>query len=218
MALDDIREELLKGYNDIVASGIDFGNRGIITERVDTSDDFVTKNILVNTGITKDSIVAASEDSSVYEADYRNCLHKLIYKKFPDVKVILQLDSRWCSIWSGLGQNLPPVTAIHASTFGGEIPCINPNRENVEGDFFKKLDYSIVSRLACINLAEKHCIFIKHVGPLVFADSVEEAIQLHKVLEEACFRAYYISNSDSTLEYMPYQLSRYMMEGKNNAN
>lgn len=49
--------------------------------------------------------------------------HLELYRRFPEIGGITHTHSRWATIFSQCGMNIPVLGTTHADTFYGDIPC-----------------------------------------------------------------------------------------------
>ena len=214
---EEIKKALCEQHGKVIARDIDFLGRGLISLRDAGSGCYVIKGKHANgASLTVDDILVLNEEGDVLEGgvgefDDRFYLHLAVYKKFPSVRSVATLDSRWCGVWAQLGWKLPPLSALHASFFFGEIPC-TPNliwtkeKRNIYAALGDAVDRTIGDH------TEGRCwaVFIRKIGALVWGDTVSRAADNAMALEEIVFRALmYKMAGREEWEYMQYRLSKY---------
>lgn len=157
--------------------------------------------------------VMAGEEA---EIDERFFTHKVLYQVYPYIKGIVQLNTRWCSIWSQIGNALPPLSPLHAKSFFGEIPCtdaISMRSCGQKGDPIKNIctlmGEAVIDALGNRVASQIQAAFIRNMGAITWGSSVEEAVVNALTLEEDSFQAYHVGLAvKQNYQYMPYHLSK----------
>ena len=155
-----------------------------------------------------------SLDGDDLREDERLLIHKTLYKTFPYIKGIVYTESRWCSIWSSLGGALPPLSALHARHFFGEIPCTPAIKRSKPDGGVEESIYAIAGKLVVSSLknriaSQMQAVFIRNLGAVTWGSSVEEACNNAIALEELAFRALQVRQlAGDTYMYIPYEISK----------
>lgn len=219
---ENMKSILYRQYRKISELGIDFGNGGLISLYDPRVRCFAIKDKTVRGDILRESdILIWNEALELQEEregalDERMYLHLALYQRYPAIRCVVQLDSRWCGIWAQIGGSIPPLSILHAKYFFGEIPCTAPlNERNAISAISDARDlYTAMGRLLLESLAHRaegqmQAAILRNMGAIVWGNTVEQAVEHAIVLEEVAFRAFQsrLARGDNW-EYLPYMLSK----------
>ena len=77
-----------------------------------------------------EDMVVTDLDGNVIDGNLRPSsdllTHVQIYKGFADVNAVVHTHSRWATIFSQAGVDIPMLGTTHADAFYGDIPCTRP--------------------------------------------------------------------------------------------
>jgi L-ribulose-5-phosphate 4-epimerase len=120
--------------------------------------------------------------------------HIELYSSFPSIKGIVHTHSRWATIFSQIGQGIPPLGTTHADYFHGEIPCTRKLRASeIHGDYERETGRVIVERFNKGNIdpEEMPGVLVCNHGPFAWGNSPFEAVHNAAVLEELAYMAWH---------------------------
>ena len=118
--------------------------------------------------------------------------HLEIYRAFPEVGGVTHTHSRWATVFSQAGRDIPMLGTTHADAFLGDIPCTRPlTPEEIFGEYERATGTVIVEAMADKNPMDIPATLVFSHGPFTWgrdaADSVKHAI----ILEEVAMMAYH---------------------------
>ena len=62
--------------------------------------------------------------------------HLELYRRYPNLKAITHTHSRWATVFSQAGMDIPALGTTHADTFYGDVPCTRPlTDEEIKGEY-----------------------------------------------------------------------------------
>lgn len=203
--------ELLKGHKRLTESGIDILGRAAISIR---GVDAVTikKRGISNIGLQESGLITIKEADDTIDADSRIALHRELYKAFPRVRAIVSVDSTWCSIWSGFGEELPPLNSLHAEYFLGPVRVTR--KMECEGDVFEAAGKAVADLFETRVESHVPAAFIRNMGAVTWGATVEDAVDNAIALEEASKRAWQTRLVvGPEFSYMPYRARKQLFRG-----
>ena len=168
-------------------SGID-RDKGIIVIKpsgVEYDGMTIEHMVLVDleTGKTIDSKLSPSSDTAT---------HLALYKAFPNIGGVVHTHSRWATIFSQAGMNIPALGTTHADYFYGEIPCTRKmTPEEITGEYELETGKVIIERFSKIDPDTIPAILVNSHGPFTWGKNATDAVHNAVVLEEVAFMAWH---------------------------
>lgn len=219
-----IKNEVYAAHKRVVDSHIDYLNSGIISARSQEEKCYAVKrkDITADKMTLEDIIIIhdvdVSFESLAPDIDDRFKTHLVLYHTYPYIHSIVQLDSKWCAIWSQAGNALPPLSALHARHYFGEVLCTNVIPALTKGeDFYIQIGKLITETLTSRVVNHSQAVFIRHMGAITWGASIEEAVDNALILEEDACRAWQVRlDSSQMYQYLPFEVSErfYFEENK----
>lgn len=120
--------------------------------------------------------------------------HAELYRKFKDIGGVVHTHSRWATIWSQAGRDIPPFGTTHADYICGPVPCTRAlTDEEVDGDYELETGKVIVERFQNdnINPAYVPAVLVKSHGPFTWGKNAADAVYNAVVLEEVAMMAWH---------------------------
>lgn len=120
--------------------------------------------------------------------------HAELYRRFPDVGGIVHTHSRWATIWSQAGRDIPPFGTTHADYIYGAVPCTRALSDaEVNGDYELETGKVIAERFesAGLNPAHVPAVLVKSHGPFTWGKNAADAVYNSVVLEEVAMMAWH---------------------------
>ena len=99
-----------------------------------------------------EDIVITDLDGNVKEGNLKPSsdllTHIEIYKAFPTVNAVVHTHSRWATIFSQAGMDIPMLGTTHADTFYGDIPCTRKMTDaEIAGDYEKETGKVVLNQV-----------------------------------------------------------------------
>ncbi len=154
-----------------------------------------------------EDMVVTDLDGNVVDGDLRPSsdlyTHVQIYKGFPDVNAVVHTHSRWATIFSQAGLDIPMLGTTHADAFYGDVPCTRKmTAEEILGDYEKETGNVIVERFEGLDPTAIPAVVVNSHGPFTWGKSAHEAVKHAIILEEVAMMAWHTVkiNSEATFQ------------------
>lgn len=211
-----LKEKLISLHHTVAGEKIDHRNNGLISLYDEKSNVFAIKGSHVRgDSMNVDDILILDHEANVLSGDAdrfdkRFFTHLVIYKAFPHIRSIVQLDTRWCSIWSQTtGKVVPPLSALHARYFFGEIPCTGFLDNEIHENIFADVGESVVKLFELRPVEHIRAALIRNMGGIAFGVTGEAAVETAIALEEVVARAWQTRCVvKEQYRYVPYVLTQ----------
>ena len=168
-------------------SGIDREKGLVVIKPSGVEYDGMTAEQMVvvelETGKTVDGTLSPSSDTAT---------HIAFYKAFPNIGGVVHTHSRWATIFSQVGKNIPALGTTHADYFYGEIPCTRKmTKQEISGEYEANTGKVIVERFKDIDPDAVPAVLVNSHGPFTWGKDAKEAVHNAVVLEEIAFMAWH---------------------------
>ena len=184
-----------EAYKKICESGLVIGSWGNVS--VKDKDLFtITPSGVSIDDLTIEKLVTfrtLDETTSEYKPSVDTNIHLEIYEGFGGVKSVIHTHSEYATIFSQAKLPIPCVGTTHSDYFYGEIPIVDDLTKNqIDNDFEKNSGKSIVNFLKQnkINPLHMKAALLPSHGPVVWGESIEDAVDNAIVLEHIAKLAY----------------------------
>ena len=146
--------------------------------------------------MTAEDMVVTDLDGNVINGKLRPSsdlpTHVELYKKFPNIKAVVHTHSRWATIFSQAGKDIPMLGTTHADTFYGDVPCTRPlTRAEIEGDYEKETGSVIAEEFLDKDYEAIPAVLVYSHGPFTWGSSADNAVKNAIVLEEVAMMAWH---------------------------
>ena len=208
MLLENLRKEvcaankLLKEYALVVLT---WGNVSAIDR--ETGLVVIKPSGVAYDALTPENMVVLDLEGNIVEGELNPSsdtpTHLELYKSFPHIGSIVHTHSRWATIWSQLGREIPALGTTHADDFAGPIPCTRTmTDEEIFSEYEKNTGKVIVERLQQGDAEREFAILVRQHGPFAWEKSPKKAVEKALVLEEVAMMAWHCCNFDPELGAM----------------
>ena len=129
--------------------------------------------------------------------------HLELYRRFPQIGGITHTHSRWATIFSQCGMNIPALGTTHADTFYGDIPCTRKmEASEIFGEYELETGKVIAELFAKDNICEIPGVLVNSHGPFSWGKDSLKSVQNAVILEEVAMMAWHthMLNSDATFQ------------------
>ncbi|MDR2532027.1 MAG: L-ribulose-5-phosphate 4-epimerase AraD [Oscillospiraceae bacterium] len=121
-------------------------------------------------------------------------IHLELYRSFPTIGGVTHTHSKWATIMSQIGLDIPVYGAVHAEYFYGDIPCTKPlTNDQIHKDYARETGLAVVRALYEKKLTPERvgaCLVASH-GPFTWGATELVAVQNAIVLEEVSMSAWH---------------------------
>ena len=157
-----------------------------------TADDMVVVDL--ESGKKVDGKLNPSSDTAT---------HLELYRAFPSIGGIVHTHSRWATIFSQLGIEIPPFGTTHADYFYGKIPVTRQMTDaEINGDYEAETGKVIIERFTDINAEEMPAVLVNSHGPFTWGKNAEKAVETAVALEEVAYMAWHCKQTNPDLPPM----------------
>ena len=184
-----------EAYKKICESGLVIGSWGNVS--VKDKDLFtITPSGVSIDDLTIEKLVTfrtLDETTSEYKPSVDTNIHLEIYEGFGGVKSVIHTHSEYATIFSQAKLPIPCVGTTHSDYFYGEISIVDDLTKNqIDNDFEKNSGKSIVDffKQNKINPLYMKAALLPSHGPVVWGESIEDAVDNAIVLEHIAKLAY----------------------------
>lgn len=145
------------------------------------ADDMVV--VSLETGEVVDGKLKPSSDTPT---------HLVLYQAFPEIGGIVHTHSRWATIFSQAGMDIPALGTTQGDYFYGAIPCTRRmTGQEIRGEYELETGNVIIERFKDMNPMQMPAVLVHSHGPFTWGDSANEAVHNAVVLEEVAMMAWH---------------------------
>lgn len=177
-----------KGIVVIKPSGVDYNML--------TPDDMVAVDL--ETGERVEGSLNPSSDTPT---------HLVLYRAFKNIGGVVHTHSRWATIYSQMGEELPALGTTHADYFYGAIPCTRKmTPKEIAGDYERETGNVIVETFNGFSADDIPAVLVHSHGPFAWGTDPANAVHNAVVLEEVAFMAWHCRMMNQALPAMQSEL------------
>ncbi len=191
-----------EAYKKICESGLVIGSWGNVSAKSSTNKNLIT---ITPSGVPIDNLTIQKlvtvnisdegkyETLSKHKPSVDTDIHLEIYKGFEGVNSVIHTHSEYATIFSQAKLPISCVGTTHSDYFYGDVPVVEDLTKNeIDNDFEKNSGKSIVNffKQNKINPFYMKAALLPSHGPVVWGDSVDDAVENAIVLEHVAKLAY----------------------------
>ena len=196
--MKDERKIVYNSYKKICKSGLVIGSWGNVSLRNESSHSImITPSGIPLKKLSFEKVVKISLDGVPYRSNYKPSvdtnIHLEIYNGFSNVNSVIHTHSEYATIFAQAKMPIPCMGTTHADYFYNEIPVVKDLTEDeIKNDFEKNSGRGIVKFFYenKINPLYMKAALLPSHGPVVWGESVKEAVETAIVLEHVAKLAY----------------------------
>ena len=185
-----------EAYKKICESGLVIGSWGNVSFRNKDTITITPSGISID-DLKLEKLVRVDISGNLIDKEHKPSvdtdIHLEIYKGFDGVKSVIHTHSEYATIFSQAKLPIPCVGTTHSDYFYGEIPIVNDlTKEQIDNEFEKNSGKSIVDffKENKINSLHMKAALLPSHGPVVWGESIEDAVENAIVLEHIAKLAY----------------------------
>ena len=118
--------------------------------------------------------------------------HLVLYKAFPEIGGVVHTHSRWATIFSQAGIDVPALGTTHADAFYGDVPCTRKmTPEEIAGAYEAETGNVIVETFRDRDPMEVPAVLVNSHGPFTWGKNAAKAVENSVILEEVAMMAWH---------------------------
>lgn len=118
--------------------------------------------------------------------------HLALYRAFPDIGGVVHTHSRWATIFSQAGRDIPLIGTTQADYFYGDVPCTRKlTVQEIAGEYELETGNVIIEAFSKKSPAEIPAVLVNGHGPFAWGKNAAEAVHNAVVLEEGAMMAWH---------------------------
>lgn len=118
--------------------------------------------------------------------------HLELYRQFPEIGGITHTHSRWATIFSQCGMNIPSLGTTHADAFYGEVPCTRKLTETeINGEYELETGKVIAEYFTKENIMTVPAVLVNSHGPFTWGKDAMKSVENAIILEEVAMMAWH---------------------------
>jgi L-ribulose-5-phosphate 4-epimerase len=118
--------------------------------------------------------------------------HLVLYKAFPEIGGVVHTHSRWATIFSQAGMDVPALGTTHADAFYGDVPCTRKmTPEEIAGAYEAETGNVIVETFRDRDPMEVPAVLVNSHGPFTWGKNAAKAVENSVILEEVAMMAWH---------------------------
>jgi L-ribulose-5-phosphate 4-epimerase len=108
-----------------------------------------------------------------------------VYETFPEIGAVVHTYSPYATAWAQCGESIPVFGTLHASSFGGAIPCKRAfKKEEVQKNYEINIGKVIAEEFALVDYNIVPAVLVRGQNSFTWGATVEKAVENAIVLEE----------------------------------
>ena len=146
--------------------------------------------------MTPDDMVVVDLDGNKVEGKWNPSsdlpTHLEIYRAFSEVGGVTHTHSRWATIFSQAGLDVPMLGTTHADAFYGDVPCTRKlTAEEIAGDYEKETGKLICETFENIAPMSIPGVLVNSHGPFTWGKDAAKSVENAIILEEVAMMAWH---------------------------
>lgn len=118
--------------------------------------------------------------------------HLALYRAFPEIGGVVHTHSRWATIFSQAGREIPLIGTTQADYFYGDVPCTRKlTAQEIAGEYELETGNVIIEAFSKKSPAEIPAVLVNGHGPFAWGKNAAEAVHNAVVLEEGAMMAWH---------------------------
>lgn len=118
--------------------------------------------------------------------------HLVLYRQYPEIGGVAHTHSRWATIFSQAGKDIPILGTTHADAFYGDVPCTRRmTPEEIGGEYEEETGNVICETFRGKNVMEIPAVLVCSHGPFTWGKNAAKAVEHAVILEEVAMMAWH---------------------------
>lgn len=118
--------------------------------------------------------------------------HLVLYRNYPEIGGVVHTHSRWATIFSQMGRDIPALGTTHADAFYGSVPCTRKlTPQEISGNYEEETGNVIVETFRDRKVMDIPSVLVHSHGPFSWGKNPQKAVENAVVLEEVAMMAWH---------------------------
>ena len=118
--------------------------------------------------------------------------HLVLYRTYPEIGGVVHTHSRWATIFSQMGRDIPALGTTHADAFYGSVPCTRKlTSQEISGNYEEETGNVIVETFRDRKVMDIPSVLVHSHGPFSWGKNPRKAVENAVVLEEVAMMAWH---------------------------
>ena len=118
--------------------------------------------------------------------------HLVLYRTYPEIGGVVHTHSRWATIFSQMGLDIPALGTTHADAFYGSVPCTRKlTPQEISGNYEEETGNVIVETFRDRKVMDIPSVLVHSHGPFSWGKNPQKAVENAVVLEEVAMMAWH---------------------------
>ena len=118
--------------------------------------------------------------------------HLVLYRTYPEIGGVVHTHSRWATIFSQMGRDIPALGTTHADAFYGSVPCTRKlTQQEISGNYEEETGNVIVETFRDRKVMDVPSVLVHSHGPFSWGKNPQKAVENAVVLEEVAMMAWH---------------------------
>ena len=136
--------------------------------------------------------------------------HLVLYRTYPEIGGVVHTHSRWATIFSQMGRDIPALGTTHADAFYGSVPCTRKlTPKEISGDYEEETGNVIVETFRDRNVMDVPAVLVQSHGPFTWGKNPMKAVENAVVLEEVAMMAWHTLTMNPNVDFQQELLDKH---------
>lgn len=138
--------------------------------------------------------------------------HLELYRQFPEIGGITHTHSRWATVFSQCGINIPVLGTTHADAFYGDIPCTRKmTGAEIAGDYERETGKVIAELFTKETVQRIPGALVYSHGPFTWGKDAVDSVKNAIILEEVAMMAWHTMMMKPGIEFQKELLDKHYL-------
>lgn len=136
--------------------------------------------------------------------------HLVLYRTYPEIGGVVHTHSRWATIFSQMGRDIPALGTTHADAFYGSVPCTRKlTSQEISGNYEEETGNVIVETFRDRKVMDIPSVLVHSHGPFSWGKNPQKAVENAVVLEEVAMMAWHTLSMNPDADFQQELLDKH---------